>query len=98
MVEDFSGEVFATDEVFDLVKDGEPFRKAYRKVKEGLSDSSGEKASEDRARQYLETRNKKNLEQAKNKWSEREAVFVDCLRKLKSPKNSDKNSGEDSDE
>lgn len=96
----FSGEVFATDKVFDLVKEGVPFREAYRRVKNNL-DSQVEEVSEDQIRGSISSRNhpggpgnlglgeKKNLlERSKEKWAERESRFVDCLRELRKPEGS----------
>jgi len=111
LIRDFSGEVFATDEVFDRVEEGEPFRQAYREVKEDLGELPGEEISEERAKKSLAARNhpggpgnlqleeiKKNLERGKDKWSEKEAEFVDCLRRLKNPESEVKKSGADSNE
>lgn len=96
----FSGEVFATDEVFDLVKEGVPFRKAYRRVKNDL-DSESEEVSEDQIRESIGSRDhpggpgnlglgekKDSLERAKEKWAERESSFIDCLRELRKPEGS----------
>ncbi|MBS3787200.1 argininosuccinate lyase [Candidatus Bipolaricaulota bacterium] len=100
LMDAFSGEVFATDRVFELVKDGLPFREAYRRVKNNL-DSQVEEVSEDQIRGSISSRNhpggpgnlglgeKKNLlERSKEKWAERESRFVDCLRELRKPEGS----------
>lgn len=102
----FSGEVFSTDEVFDLVRDGVPFREAYRKVKNNLDSEAG-RISEDEIRDSIDYRDhlggpgnpgfdekKNSLELAKDKWADREASFIDCLKELGKPENI----GEESDE
>lgn len=94
LVGDFSGEVLATDEVFALVKNGVPFREAYRRVKNNLPPEK-KKVSEDKVRKSLDSRNhqggpgnlrldeiKNDIETAKGKWAEEEAIFNDCLKEL----------------
>ena len=95
LLESFTGEVFATDYVFELVEDGLPFREAYRRVKDDLG-SEGGSVSEEEIGQSLAKRNhlggpgnlqleaiKESLEKKKEEWANREVGFVDCLKKLK---------------
>ncbi|MBS3825863.1 argininosuccinate lyase [Candidatus Bipolaricaulota bacterium] len=99
LLDAFSGEVLATDEVFTLVKDGVPFREAYRRIKNNLP-SESEKISEDKVRQSLDSRNhaggpgnlrleriENSIESAEEKWEEKKAGFNACLRELAKPEN-----------
>lgn len=94
LMKSFSGEVFATDKVFDLVGDGVPFREAYRKVKNNLGDE-GEEVTEDQIKKSVNSRDhlggpgnpglnekKDSLGRIKDKWVERESRFKDCLKEL----------------
>ena len=97
----FTEEVLATDRVFGLVNEGEPFRSAYRKVKETLeAKESGSSVSEDKVRKALSSRNHEggpghlNLEEAKNvleedraKWEKRRDTFQGKLEKLGTTEN-----------
>ncbi|MBS3792448.1 argininosuccinate lyase [Candidatus Bipolaricaulota bacterium] len=97
LINAFSGEVFATDKVFELVKEGVPFREAYRRVKNNL-DSKTEEVSEKLIKESIGSREhlggpgnpgldekKASLERAKKKWAERESRFVDSLKELRKP-------------
>lgn len=97
LINAFSGEVFATDKVFDLVGDGVPFREAYRKVKNNLGDD-GDEVTENQIRESIDSRDhlggpgnpglnakKKSLDRARDKWTERETKFKDCLKELEKP-------------
>ena len=105
LLDDFSGEVFATDEVFDRVEGGTPFRKAYREIKEEIS-TGAEAVFEERIRSSIESRNhsggpgnlrldhiKKSLEDAKTEWAESESGFIDCLQELKEPEKEEPTKG-----
>lgn len=106
LLDAFSGEVLATDEVFALVKDGVPFREAYRKVKKNLA-SEDKKVSEDKIRKSLDLRDhpggpgnlrldriKNSIATAKEKWAKEEARFNDCLRELAKPESACKEGGD----
>ncbi|MFB6290802.1 MAG: argininosuccinate lyase [Candidatus Bipolaricaulia bacterium] len=97
LIDAFSGDVFATDRVFEEVRDGTPFREAYREVKDDLNPEPG-KVSESKVKKSLYSRNhlggpgnlkldeaRETLDRAKKKWGSRESRFVDCLSELKKP-------------
>jgi argininosuccinate lyase len=96
LISNFTEEVFATDEVFDLVKDGKPFRDAYRTIKERfIAREETQAAGEDRARKAIKARRhlggpgnlqldstKGELDEEREKWKTREEKFHKALSKL----------------
>lgn len=96
LISAFTEEVFATDEVFSLVEDGTPFRKAYRKVKEELgSEGAEDSIAPKRLEKALESRDhpggpgnlqlgrsRAELEREKKKWMGRSTNFRMALENL----------------
>ncbi len=96
LISAFTKEVFATDEVFERVKEGQPFREAYREVKESLfSGEAGQSVEKKRAREAIGLRDhrggpgdlrlseaREELEREREKWSSREEEFHRALKEL----------------
>ena len=96
LLSEFSGEVFATDQVFSLVKEGQPFREAYRKVKQGINQKDQEEnVSLEKVREALESRQhqggpgnlkleegRAELKRRKKKWMDRSTNFRMALENL----------------
>lgn len=94
-------EVFATDKVFELVKNGMPFRQAYRKVKERLdSEKLSETVGSDRIKEATAARSHVGgpanpgldrahdcLNREREKWKGREQEFHEALSNLRNPEN-----------
>ncbi len=92
----FSEEVFATDKVFSLVKQGTPFREAYREVKLATKqEDKKEEISPEKAREALESRQhqggpgnlkleegRAELKRREKKWMDRRTNFRMALENL----------------
>ncbi|MFP4201898.1 MAG: argininosuccinate lyase [Candidatus Acetothermia bacterium] len=92
----FSEEVFATDKVFSRVEKGEPFREAYRAVKEELgSTDTGGRIDPDRIRDVIESRDHQGgpgnlcledswaeLEEKRKRWTAESTNFRLALKSL----------------
>ncbi|MFW6012883.1 MAG: argininosuccinate lyase [Candidatus Bipolaricaulota bacterium] len=92
--ESLKPDLFATDRVFALVREGVPFRKAYRKVKRGLEDET-RAPSKGQVLEFLQERNhlggtgniglnqiRATISEERSYWRSREREFTRMINEL----------------